>query len=346
MRLVGTIAIRLEGSLITRQPNLWEKLKKGLGASVDLSTDRVRVELEATALVDQVRRALERLGVTNALSLVIDDTVVFQDTAGKVDDLPDLILALSEHASVFGRGFREMRFAAEKEEAGLHLIIEVRARTEHAAADPAAIVSVGGRLRALEPRPGESAEDYQRRVEPLTRDTTAFEAARLQFESFVARLEEVLRTSMPEARVEQLRSQARLVKPAGKPEIEPAPVREPTHPGYDPFVTYYPSPMGMMLDAMILSSMMHSFAPSPSIMVVNPTGAALGSVDQVAAEPERLDHGGAADWDDRNDVPADDAGVTDADDGGLTDGGGFDDGGGGFDDGGGFGDGGGGGFDD
>ena len=54
---------------------------------------------------------------------------------------------------------------------------------------------------------------YKQRVEPLTKDPTAFEAARLQFESFVARLEDALAAAMPEARVEQMRAEARLVKP-------------------------------------------------------------------------------------------------------------------------------------
>src|SRR5690242_9967015 len=111
MRLVGQIHVTLKGSIIKRDPTLWEKLKQSFGAQPDLDTDRVRVELEATALVDQVRRALSRLGVGNALSLVIDDTVLFQDTDGKPDDLPDLVLALSEHTSVFGRGFGELRLA-------------------------------------------------------------------------------------------------------------------------------------------------------------------------------------------------------------------------------------------
>jgi hypothetical protein len=352
MRLVGTIAIHLNGSLITRQPTFWEKLKQGLGGKVDLTTDRVKVELEATALVDQVRKALERLGVDNALSLVIDDTVIYQDTAGKPGDLPDLVIALSEHASIFGRGFKEMRFAAEREEAGLHLVIETVARTEHSAGKPSAIVSVGGRLRALEPRPGEAAEQYQQRVQPLVKDPTAFETARLQFESFVARLVGVLQTAMPEARVEEVRSEARLVKaPERAPAERPAAPLEPTHPAYDPFMVYYPSPMGMVLDAMIISSLMHSFAPSPAILVVNPVGQTLGSVDEVASDPGRLDDdytaadvGGADDGAGSDDV----AGADDDDAGGWDDGdgGGADDGGGGVDDGGGGVDDGGGGFDD
>lgn len=295
MRLIGQIHITLKGSVVQRNPTLWDKLKRSFGATVDLDTDRVRVELEATAVVEQVRRALSRLGVSNALSLVIDDTVVFQDTDGKPDDLPDLVLALSEHAAVFGRGFHELRFAAEHEEAGLHLVIETRARTEHAQDEPAAIVSVGGRVRDLEPRPGESADDYRRRVEPLTKDAALFETARLQFESFVGRLEDALKASMPEARVEQHHADARVIhgapaEGAGQQEVNP------THPAYDPFPLYYtPSPLGMMLDMMLLSSFMHMLSP-PHVLVMNPAGTMLGTAQEASANPDLLnaDRGGGA----------------------------------------------------
>jgi hypothetical protein len=333
MRLIATIAIHVSGSLIQRQPTVWEKLKQGFGGRIDLSTDEVRVELEATAVVDQVRKALARLGVHNALALVIDSTVIFQDSDGKTDDLPDLVIALSEHASVFGRGFKELRFAAEHEESGLHYVIETRARTQHKATEPAAIVSVGGRVKALEPRPGEDADGYRRRVEPLTKDPTAFEAARMQFESFVSRLEDALRAAMPEARVDQLRAEARLVKPTARVPAE-RPARDPVQRGYDPYLAYYPSPMGMMLDVMILSSLMHSFHPSPNIFVTNPAGAPLGTTQEVAADPQRLEGsaGGEAAGDDQGgDQAGDDMDHGDSgghDDGGGADHGGFDDGGG------------------
>jgi hypothetical protein len=288
MRLVGTIAIHLKGSLVEREPTMWEKFRKKLGGSIDLTTDKMKTELEATAVIEQVRRALTRLGVTNALSLVIDDTVIFQDTEGKAGDLPDLVIALAEHASVFGRGFKELRFAVEHEEMGVHYVVETRARTEHLATEPAAIISVGGRLKALEPLPGEEAETYQKRVEPLTRNTPPLEAARTSFESFISRLEDALRATLPEARIEQLRAEARLVQPTRRTPAARAP-REPTHPAYDPHAVYYPNPMGMMLDAMIISSFVHMMMPSPFFHVVNPAGAALGTTQQVAAEPERLE---------------------------------------------------------
>jgi hypothetical protein len=332
MRLVGTLEIHIPGNFIEREPTLFEKLRRGLGGTLDLSTNKVRVELEATAMVDQVRRAVGRLGVSNALSLVIDDTVIFEDSAGKHDDLPDLVIALSEHASVFGRGFKELRFAAEHEEGNLHLVIETRALTEHDATQPAAVVSVGGRLTALEPQPGESPETYRARVEPFTKDTVVFETARLQFQAFIGRLENALRAAMPQARIEEKRAEARLVKPTSRVPAE-RPVTDPTHPGYDPFLRYYPmSPMGLMLDAMIISSFMHAMHPSPNIFVTNPQGTPLGTAQQVAAEPERLESGdqGASSNQDHSDdqsaePSADDDGGGDMGDdgGGYSDGGDF-----------------------
>src|SRR5262245_61288706 len=110
MKLVGQIYVTVPGDVVRRDRSFCERMKGSVGGKVDRETDEVQNRLEATVVVDAVRRALGRLGVGNALSLVIDDTVVFQDSDGKADDLPDLVLALSEHASVFGREFRELRF--------------------------------------------------------------------------------------------------------------------------------------------------------------------------------------------------------------------------------------------
>jgi hypothetical protein len=303
MRLVAQVYVTVPSNIVRRDPTLLEKMKRRLGGTVDLDTDEVTNELEATAVVDASRRALVRLGVGNALSLVIDDTVIFQDTDGKADDLPDLVLALADHASVFGRGFKELRFAAEHEEAGLHLVIETRARTRHRRDEPAAVVSVGGRIRALEPTKGESAEAYRARVEPLTKDAALFETARLSFESFAARLRDALRAVLPEATIADREPEARLVKAPEQGVTAPeAANRQPTERGYDPMAIYYPSPMGAMLDAMLFVSFMHMLMPPP-VMLVTPMGAPLGNMSEVKSNPELAsddrvadaDHGGAHD---------------------------------------------------
>jgi uncharacterized membrane protein YgcG len=335
MRLVGQIHITVRGDIVRRDPTLWDKLKRGLGAQVDLETGEMQNQLEATAVVDAVRRALGRLDVDNALSLIVDDTVIFEDADGKPGDLPDLVLALADHSSVFGRGFKELRFAAEHEEAGLHLVIETRARTRHRRDEPAAVISVGGRIRAFEPGRGESADAYRARVEPLTKDAALFEASRHAFESFVARLQQALAAAMPEAEVTEQRADARLVKPSTRQAAAPERVaREPMHPAYDPFLVYYPSPMGLMLDAMIFSSMMNMMMPPP-LMVVSPMGAPLGSMTDVDAigDPDVVDaHQGDTDlasYDGASDTGVDPDTSLDASDSVWGDGGGWDDGGGG-----------------
>ncbi|MES1208779.1 MAG: hypothetical protein ABUS79_22815, partial [Pseudomonadota bacterium] len=71
MRLVGQIHVTVRGDIVRRDPSLWEKVGRRLGARLNLETDEVQNGLEATAVVDASRRALGKLGVTNALSLVI-----------------------------------------------------------------------------------------------------------------------------------------------------------------------------------------------------------------------------------------------------------------------------------
>ncbi|MDI3287826.1 hypothetical protein [Polyangium sp. 15x6] len=307
MRLVGQIHVTLRGEVIHREPSIWEKIKQRLGGSPDLATDRVRVAFEASSLVDAIKRALVSLGFDNAVSLVVDDTVVFQDTDSKAGDLPDLMIAMSEHTSLFGSGFRELRLALEHEEAGLHLLVETRAFTEHHAGEPSAYVSIGGRIQELEPRRGESAEEYRNRVAPLVTDSTRLESARLQFESFVTRLEGALRATMPEAIISQKRAEALVVRPSREPEQEAK--LEPSNPAYDPYARYYPSPMGMMLDVMLISSFMHMMH-APMIHVVNPSGAHVGSAADVSQNPG-LAEANSTDTGDGGDVGHDDAGGDD-----------------------------------
>jgi hypothetical protein len=195
-------------------------------------------------------------------------------------------------------------------------------------------VSLGGRIQDLEPRPGESADAYRARVEPLAKDAGLLETARMQFQSFVGRLEGALRAALPEATVEEKRADAVVVRPTTQPA---APAADPRSPVYDPYAIYYPSPMSTVLDVMLISSFMSMMAPPPAIMVVHPSGAPIGGADTIAAHPEAVEASAI----DPGDAHAGDDGAlsdnADLDDGGGDfgdDGGGFDDGGGGFDGGG------------
>lgn len=322
MRLQAAIDVQLPGEAVLRSPTLWDRAIKAFGGKLDLSTDRTRAAIAATDVVDQVRLALGRMGITNAISLVIDDQVIFRDAEGRPDDMGDLLIAMSEHAPVFGAGFRVLRMAVEHEEGGLHVVVESVAQTEHRRDEPTVAVRVGGRVRALETSPGESAEQYRSRVEPLLRDPALLETHRRQFGAFASRLADALRTAFPEGRVEEREAEATLVRPTRDGRPPAVDRRPPQHPAYDPYVAYYRSPFDGLLTGMMLGSFM-SGPYSPHLTVLDASGTPLGTAEDIAQDPDSLNDGDGGDAGD---------GGGDFDDGGGGDwgGGDFDGGGGDF----------------
>jgi hypothetical protein len=293
MRLHGVIELQVPGEQVLRQPNVWDKVKRAFGGEPDLRTNRIRMSLEATAIVEAARAALRRLGASNAVSLMVDEQVLFQDREGRPDDLGDLFLAFHDNAPVFGGGFNLLRLAVEHQEAGLHLVLELIARSEHPADEPAARVVIGGRIQEFEPRAGEDAEAYRRRVEPLTREATRLEAHRRQFESFVSRVEEALRAALPEARIQVRSSEAQVKKPSRQPEQ----AAEPTSPSYDPYRQYYPSPFDSLLSVMMWSSLF-SMMWRPDIAVIGDHGDHVGNAQSIDQDANAaLDDTGGADVD-------------------------------------------------
>ena len=97
-------------------------------------------------IVYDFRRVLDELGIDNARSLVIDGETVFHDQRGEPGDLPNLILALSEHTAIFGSGGQELWLSVEHEEAGLRLVVEVMVASEHPRGAASARVSVLGEV--------------------------------------------------------------------------------------------------------------------------------------------------------------------------------------------------------
>lgn len=279
MKLAGTVTVRVASEDILRQPRFWDKVKSTFGGAPDLRTGRRKAALEAAAVVDSVRDALRTLGATNAVSLVVDDVVLFQDREGRADDLGDLFLAFHEQSDALGGEFQLLRLAVEHLEAGLHLVLEVQARGEHADDEEAVRIVIAGRIHDLEPRKGEDAEAYRARVEPLTKDRGAIEVARAQFESFVTRVRDAIQRAMPEAHADVVRAEAQVQRPGGKEQAAPAP----TSPQYDPYDNYYPSPLGMVMNMMMWSAIF-SMAFPPHVTVINHAGEPVGTADQPGIE--------------------------------------------------------------
>ncbi len=274
MKLSGVIAVQVAGAAVLREPRLWDKIKRAFGGEPDLRTGAMRAALEAGAVVDAVRAALTSLGATNAVALVVDDLVLFDDRHGRPDDLGDLFLAFHDHAAAIDGAFGLLRLAVEHVEAGLHLVIEVQARGEHPADEPAVRVVIGGRVQAFEPRRDESAEAYRARIAPLANDPTTLTVARVQFDSFVARVRDAVAAAMPAATATVARAELQVRRPGQTPTMTPPP----TAPTYDPYWAFYPSPLWMVTDVLLWTALW-SMAMPPDVVVVNYTGDAIGSLD-------------------------------------------------------------------
>ena len=284
MKLFGQIAVHVRSEEILRRPGFLDKIKKAFGGEPDLRTERMRASIEATALVDAVRDALRRIDIDNAVSLTVNDLVLFQDKEGRTGDLGDLFLAFHEHSEVLGgSGFELLRLTVEHVEAGLHLVIEVQGKSEHAASDPAVRVIVSGRLRDLAPRKGEDAEAYRQRVEPIARDTAGLEVARLQFESFVERVHDAIAAAMPDARVRVVTAEVRVQRPPKDGERAAPARQDPRDRNYDPYDSVYPSPFGAMVSIMMWSSMFSMMHP-PHYTVVDESNQPTGHTDDPGAE--------------------------------------------------------------
>ena len=139
---------------------------------------------------------------------------------------------------------------------------------------------VGGRIQELEAQPGETAQSFRARVAPLVESPVLLEGSRRQFEAFVSKLTDALRSAFPEGEIVEAGAQALVVRPQSMPSKQKEPAYREIDRRYDPYQRYYdPSPFDGMLSGLLIGLFLSS-AFHPGIMVVHPSGAPIASADQ------------------------------------------------------------------
>ncbi|MCC6622125.1 MAG: hypothetical protein IT385_12755 [Deltaproteobacteria bacterium] len=316
MKFKATLRIHTTGDIVQRNPNFWDKFKKAFGGKPNLDTDRVKTKLQATELVMGAKRALERLGVDDAIALMVDSQVLFEDKHGRPGDASDLFTSFFENEDVYGREFEQLRLAVEHRDAGLHYVIEIVASGVHDKSKATALVHIGGRVMDLEPRVGEDAEAFRARVMPLLATPALAETSRLQFETFAARVDEALKAALAGVRVTMDDPKPQVERP-GKGRGQPQ-QPQPDDPRYDPYGRYHPSPLGDIATMLFWTSMM-SWAWHPHYVVIDQSGNEVGSTENLdaASGGDGTSDGGGMD-----DPGGPDGGDIDAGDGGDFDAGG------------------------
>ncbi|MBP48327.1 MAG: hypothetical protein CMH53_10355 [Myxococcales bacterium] len=278
MRMTSLGRIYLAGGEeVFRDPGLWDKLRYFLGSDVDLRTGQIQVTRSVLRLTEQLQRGLEVAGVTNAVSLVVDTDVVFQDTAGVDDDAEVLVEAMRAGHERFTKGFETLRILFEVDTEGLHSLVEVTVRATHDSGTPAASVAIGARVTELRPRQEESIEAARERIGQRLGDPKLIPTYRQLLANLSNDLLAGMKAHFPRSQVEFDPATVQVVRPSAAAvrhmgesrETRSASLRDsPVYPRsgfygpyYDPWDTYYDDPMDTYLNLLVLDAMM---TPKPT----------------------------------------------------------------------------------
>ena len=278
MRLTAQARIYLPGEEVFREPGFFDKVRHFLGSDVDLRTGELALTREALLLTEQIRAALGKAGIHNAVTLVVDDDVVFSDTEGIPNDPYLLVRAMRDAAARFQRGFDKLRAVFEHGEAGIETLLEVTVERVHRKEDPSATFAFGSRIKQLRPQPGESIEFARERIGKLLGDQNVVLTAQTALSDLVARVERGCLEAFPRGIVEADPAEVSLRKPgvddvqAMMSGFDAATDRQPALGSdfrwinassvyYDPWLVYYNDPVDTWATLHVLHAMTN---PAPS----------------------------------------------------------------------------------
>ena len=323
MRLTAQIRLFVQGEDVFRKPSFWDNVKGMFGSDVDLRTGESKIAQNALGLTETIQQALKIAGITNAVTLVVDDAVIYQDIEDRPDDADLLVQAMRLHSDRF-QNFNVLRAVFEFEGQGLHSLIEVNVRAKAQRNEPHAIVAIGSRIEELRPKDGEDLEVAKDRIGKSLGNAQLVPMYRNVLNALAGKLHSGLQRVFPTARIESDPADVQVVRPSGGDvrdmgqsgddrdahlRSQPSYGRYGSGSGwsygayYDPWNTYYRDPMDTFVSLMVIDALIsprHSWGYSPGylgsswssygspVTVVNYNGAPIGNADNVSSFSNQL----------------------------------------------------------
>lgn len=284
MRFLGQVTLTAKGEVVRREPGFWDRFKAAFSRDKTLDRGRAQALMTTAHLLAGVKGALERVGITNAVRLVIDGHVLFEDTAGRADDVGDLFRAFYENEALYGREFKALALTVEHRDAGLHTVIGLTARGDSASDTSRIEVVASARIADLAPLPGDDPSSHLARAQALMASPAVPEAYRLRFERFAESMRDALASALADVEVSRLEVESRLVKPRpldGRAKAPPAP--EPSALN-DPYEHHYPDRSPPEVLAATWAAAL-GWAWHPEYRVVYADGTLLGPLPAQLARP-------------------------------------------------------------
>jgi hypothetical protein len=298
------IEVDLPGVEVLRSMGPIEWIRSLFGERIDLRSGQVQTTISAFSLLEGLHKAFSRVGVTDAVSFLVDKRVIYVDTQEVTHDLT-LVWQAALERKVLDRAFHEMHLVLTRHQAGIHLLFDIRLTARVVQGDPHLTVDIAGRPEELRIRRGESAQEYALRIQHLTSNDGGAEAYRDALDAIGQDVATALRHEIPGAVAEVVPSKVQLVRPGNKqlsnfrhlqfgqdvtePSYRPVPSKA-RHGAYaDPFVYYWHDPYWDFTNFLLISSMLnHHHWHTPEVIVVDSGGQQLfdgAHVDPSTIEP-------------------------------------------------------------
>gem|GEM_PF-4171065 len=291
----------LPGREAARRPTFWESFTGAFGAKHDLRSGQHEHGMHALGLIEAVGTLLAGVGVRDAVTVLLDERVVWRDDSANPDDVGWLLQAMRGKPEPFMKPFREVRAVFEHREQGVHTVIEATFQARFQPGTAAGVIALGGRIEELRPLPGETFAQTRARVSALGADPYRAEPHQHVFRAVLGRIRDGLPYALPGARAVQSMARDAAAQRGATLRTDRT-FRAPPYPSpyYDPWDVYYRDPYSDWVDRILLDAALHAAAHGHHqhhatdgawempVHVLRTDGALAGEFDDVGSMPDKF----------------------------------------------------------
>lgn len=289
--LVSDIYIDLPSEEIRRSKSGWELFSSWLGQDESQGTGKERLTVNAFEVFGKLVLGLKSSGLTNVISLMIDDDVIFVDETAEDNDLLVMVRKLAESGRT-EQPMNDLRLVLETKNQGIHFVLDVEILTSVRLGQEELHLQVSGRIDELAVQQGETAADFDTRVRAFARDWDAAHEYMKAMKRFSEMLKLSLKRALPYCPLRSGETYFQIIAPQAEQigrfrdlvfgdqllpqEYRPAPMVERRGFFADRFLYFYYDPYFNFLNWIIVDEMMRSSCfDRENVLVVEPGGMAL-----------------------------------------------------------------------
>lgn len=288
--LQSKVIIDLPSREVLREKTVGEWFTSIFGSRPDLRTGREIMTVSAYAVLEGIVNGFADAGMTNVISLIVDNRTIFLDTQDVPDDL-FVMHRVATRSGALNRRFQEMHIAFTHEEDDLHIIIDVKLRPYVLLGEEELVITLSGRPTTLRLKDNETASRYRSRIHKFASSTKNLERLREKLNHVTDLLAGCLHRTIPGAEIHTEEAMVQLIRPSAQQlgamrhldfrhyeggRYRPAPARYHGGVVIDPFYHYYYDPFYDFAMFVLIGAAIEFAWHMPYVYFIEPSGAFLG----------------------------------------------------------------------